>query len=130
MKHRHARAFSLLEVMIAMAVFFIVVFAILGVVVSSLGQARALQTRHPDAGMLAAELSLTNCLTEGSESGDFGDIFPGTSWTREISPFLSNQLWLVEWAVVEKSPRGGKAVTETMQVLMFKPECNSMGVRR
>lgn len=122
-------AFTLLEVMIAMFVFFIVVFAVLGVVIQSMGAARALQITRPNAGMLAAELSLTNCLEEGLESGDFGDIFPNATWEREITPYASNQLWMVQFAVLDRTGKG-KIATEVMQVLMFKPECSAAGVRR
>lgn len=125
--HRPAiAAFTLLEVMIAMAIFFIVTFAILNVVVQSLAAARALQIRHPDAGMLAAQLSLTNCLVEGSESGDFEDLFPNSYWERAITPAGSNSLWLVEFAVFDRSGKG-KTAAETMSVLMFKPACGGAG---
>lgn len=45
--------FSLLEVMIAIGVFFLAVFAILGLVSSSLGNARRLQRPLVDAGAVA-----------------------------------------------------------------------------
>lgn len=112
--------FTLLEVMIAMFVFFIVVFAVLGMVVQSLGAARALQVQHPDAGMLAASLSLSNFLEEGIESGDFEDVFPGYSWEREIIEVGSNGLFKVDFFVFKKDARG-KTVGENMSVLMFKP---------
>lgn len=112
--------FTLLEVMIAMFVFFIVVFAVLGMVVQSLGAARALQVQHPDAGMLAASLSLSNFLEEGHESGDFEDVFPGYGWEREIIEVGSNGLFQVNFFVFTKDARG-KTVGENMSVLMFKP---------
>ena len=117
---RNDGGFTLLEVMIAMAVFFIVAFAILGMVVQSLAAARALQTRHADASMVAAELSLTNALEEGIESGDFGEIFPDQRWEREITEVGSNGLYQVDFVVYQRVP-GGKEVAETMSVLMFKP---------
>src|SRR5438552_18150726 len=58
------QAFTLLEVIIACSIFFMVAFAILGMVTSGLAQARALRQRDPDAGMLAATLSLTTQLEE------------------------------------------------------------------
>lgn len=112
--------FTLLEVMIAMFVFFIVVFAVLGMVVQSLGAARALQVQHPDAGMLAASLSLSNFLEEGHESGDFEDVFPGYSWERDIVEVGSNGLFQVDFFVYTKDARG-HTVGENMSVLMFKP---------
>src|SRR5436305_14304483 len=82
---RPARGFSLLEVMIAMAVFFIVVFAVLGMVVQSLGAARALQRQQADCGMVASMLSLSNTLEEGFDSGDFENLVPDYQWERNIT---------------------------------------------
>lgn len=122
-------AFTLMEVMIAMAIFFTVVFAILNVVVQSLGAARSLQKRHADAGMLAAELSLTNCLEEGYDTGDFEDLFPDQHWAREVREIGSNGLWEVRFAVFEKMPNGKESVEE-MTVWFAKPSCGGMGMRR
>src|SRR5688500_7806834 len=94
---RHPFAgFTLLEVMIAMAVFFIVVFAVLGMVVQSLGAARALQRPQPDFSILASALTLSNTLEEGIESGDFealGAEFQEWNWEREIIEVGSNGLF-------------------------------------
>jgi prepilin-type N-terminal cleavage/methylation domain-containing protein len=130
-------AFTLLEVMIAMAVFFIVVFAILNVVVQSLGAARALQKRHADCSIVAAVLTLTNCLDECSASGTFADIFPDLdnvypdqSWEYVVTPWGTNEnLWIVDIAVIEKM-RSGKPSVETMQILLQRPKCSGVGVRR
>lgn len=127
---RAPRAFTLLEVMIAMAVFFIVVFAILGVVVQSLGAARSLQKRHADPSMVAAQLSLTNCLEEGSMTGDFEDLYPDQTWEYVVSPLgTNNMLWVVDFFVYEKM-KSGKQSVETMQVLFARPACSGAGVRR
>jgi type II secretory pathway pseudopilin PulG len=127
---RHQRAFTLLEVMIAMFVFFIVVFAILGVVVQSLGAARALQRPQVDGSIVAAQLSLTNCFEEGYETGDFEDMFPNHRWERATTPIgTNNMLWQIDIAVFEKT-KSGKENVETMSVLMAKPACNGIGVRR
>src|SRR5947207_7188578 len=85
-------AFSLLEVMIAMALFFMAIFAILGLTSQSIGAAARLQRHEVDIAGLAAELSLTNLLQEGVESGDFGDLHPGVTWTRSITEVSSNGL--------------------------------------
>ena len=58
------RAFSLLEVMIAIGIFFMSMFVILSLVSSSLQNARRLQRPMVDAAMIASELSLTNQLVE------------------------------------------------------------------
>jgi hypothetical protein len=57
------RAFSLLEVMIAIAILFVGTFAILGLISSSLANARRLQRPLVDASALVGQLSLTNQLT-------------------------------------------------------------------
>ena len=49
--------FTLLEVIIACAIFFIAGFAILELVTRSVAAARSLQHREPDAGMVAATLA-------------------------------------------------------------------------
>src|SRR5258708_30180697 len=83
------QAFTLLEVIIACCIFFIVAFAVLQLVVTGLAQAKALQQREPDAGVLAATLSLTNQLVEGVQSGDFEQIapglYPGYRWTADVN---------------------------------------------
>ena len=64
--------FTLLEVVIAIAIFFIAIFAILDLTSRCLRSARSLQHSTVTASSLAAELSLTNKLTEGFESGRAG----------------------------------------------------------
>ena len=117
-------AFSLLEVMIAMALFFMAIFAILGLVSQNIGAAARLQRHEVDIGSLAAELSLTNILQEGAESGDFGDLYPGVTWTREIVEVSSNGLYRVDFTVMQpplnrrsKAP----ASVETMSILLYRP---------
>jgi len=71
---RPAHAFSLIEVMIAIGVLFICIFAILGVISNGLRGARALQRPDVDAGSVAAFFSITNKHEEGIESGSFDDL--------------------------------------------------------
>lgn len=111
-------AFTLLEVMIAVAIFFTCAFAILQLVSGTLRNARALQQNEPDPGMLAAELSLTNSLSDGVEEGDFEKIYPGYSWTREVV-LITNGLFQVDFTV---SHRVGRDVAETrLSTLFFRP---------
>ena len=117
----HALAgFSLLEVMIAMFVFFIVVFSVLGMVVQSLGAARALQQQQADCGMVASMLSLSNTLEESFDSGDFEGVVEGYRWDRTITEVGSNGFFQVD-IVVYKKNKQGKEVGEEMSVLMYKP---------
>src|SRR5258708_3819044 len=92
-------AFTLLEVMIAMGIFFMAIFAILALVSTNLRNARLLQKPSVDASMLIAELSQTNKLVEGIETGDFGDVYPGYRWTREINQVKTNGLFQVDFVV-------------------------------
>jgi hypothetical protein len=112
-----------LEVMIAMAVFFIVVFAVLGIVAQSLGAARALQRPQPDFSILASQVVLSNVLEEGFESGDFGELgdeYKGYTWERQIVEVGSNGLFQVDFVIFPSDHRGHQVV-ESMSVLMYKP---------
>jgi hypothetical protein len=119
---RHAKratAFTLLEVMIACGIFFIAVFAILALVSSCLRNARALRHIEVDAGMVAAQLSKTNRLTEGVLSGDFGDTYHDYSWETVTQEAATNGLYQVD-IVVRK--RGLQNPVDTMSVWIYSPE--------
>src|ERR1043165_1447678 len=77
----HHSAFTLLEVMIALALFFMAMFAILQLISGTLRNARALQQNEPDPGMVLAmtQLATTNIFTEAVETGDFHEwkMYPG-----------------------------------------------------
>jgi Tfp pilus assembly protein PilV len=117
-------AFTLLEVSIAMALFFMAVFAILALVAGTLRNARALQEPQVDASMLAAQLSITNKLSEDSDSGDFGDAYPNYTWTREIQEVGTNGLFEVDWTVYHHT-RNGKGGESKMSALFWRPESPS-----
>jgi general secretion pathway protein I len=112
------RAFTLIEVMVALGVFFIAVFAILGVLTNCLKNARALQQKSADAGMVAAELSLSNAITEGLDSGDFGDMYPGYTWTRDAYEAGTNGLFQAD--IIVQRPSG--VVESKMSILLFRPQ--------
>jgi general secretion pathway protein I len=116
---RGNHAFTLVEVMVALALFFIAVFAILGVVNQALSGARLLQKKKVDGGIVAAEwFALTNVVEEGLLSGDFGDDYPGHSWENNITPYGTNGLYLGEIMV-----RGSKGdVESTLYVLRYYPD--------
>jgi len=104
--------------MIASGILFMCLFAILAVLSSALRNARMLQNAPLDAGMLAAELSLTNKLAEGTESGDCGELYPGYHWTRNITEVSSNGLFQVDFVIYRGS--GSHAESSSMSVLMFR----------
>jgi hypothetical protein len=119
-------AFTLLEVMIAMGIFFMCIFAILEVVATNLRAARILQQQPVDVSLLIADLYQTNKLTDGTDSGDFGDLFPGYTWKSETSDFETNGLKKVEFLVTH---RGGGPRDETrMTVLLWRPDSPQSGV--
>jgi hypothetical protein len=115
---RQEMALSLIEVMIAMGIFFMVVFAILGMVSNSLRNARALQGTQGDApiGALAAFLTTSNRLDEGTFSGDFGDLYPDYEYDFEVIP-ITNGLVRVDLNV--RGGTGKRPEESTMSILLF-----------
>jgi Tfp pilus assembly protein PilV len=116
-------AFSLLEVMIACAIFFLAVFSILAMVSSTLKNARVLRRMDVDAGMVAAQLFRTNRISEGRESGDFGDFYHDYSWQMETYERMTNGMWQVDIAVTR---RGNPQPISRMSVLVFSPDSSSL----
>ncbi len=114
------RAFTLLEVLIALSIFFVAVFAILDVVVQNLRIARGLRLGEIDFSSVAAELAMTNRLTEGVMSGDFGDLRPGASWTAETQLYSSNGLFRVD--IVVDWPENGLARQRKASILLYRPD--------
>jgi Tfp pilus assembly protein PilV len=99
-----SRAFSLLEVMIATGIFFVAIFAILGLVYTNLRFARLIQAQHPNATMVAADVYYqTNQWQEGPDSGDFGELFPGNSWQSETVEMLTNGFYKVDFIIVHSN---------------------------
>ena len=122
---RLARAFTLMEVMIAIGLFCVAIFAILELTSRSLRAARGLQHTLVDASSLAAELSLTNKLEEGSEAGDFGDRYPNCSWERTITLMSTNGLFKVDFLVSQVVE--SRVVASQMSILLYRPD-STVGV--
>jgi type II secretion system protein I len=122
-------AFTLLEVMIAVAIFFMAMFSILGVLSTSLHAASILRSNGPTAGMVAAQLSLTNKMQEGSQSGNFEDIpiYEGYRWVAETTEAATNGLFRVEIEVINPGGRPDSALS----VMFYRPDSQSshMGVQ-
>jgi len=116
---RASRAFTLMEVMIAAAIFFLAVFSILALVSSLLKNARGLRHIQVDAGMVAAQLYKTNRFTEGIETGDFGKDYPEYSWSREGFEAKTNGLWQFDIVVNRK---GQADPVDKMSVFVFSPD--------
>jgi hypothetical protein len=126
-KQKCGTAFTLLEVMIACGIFFIAIFAILGLVSNCLRNARALRHIEVDAGMVAAQLYKTNRLTEGVLSGDFGDTYHDYSWETVTQEAATNGLYQVD-IVVRK--RGLQNPVDSMSVWIYSPESASAPFNR
>jgi general secretion pathway protein I len=113
------RAFTLVEVMVALALFFMAVFAILGLVNQALVGARILQKKKVDGAMVAAEyMALTNRVEEGLESGDFGESYPGFTWTRDVYAAGTNGLFQVD--IIVLGPEG--ADESRLSIFRYDPQ--------
>jgi Tfp pilus assembly protein PilV len=124
--YRQATAFSLLEVMIACGILFMAVFTILALVSTTLRNARSLRRMEVDAGMVAAQMFKTNRLSEGTDSGDFGEMYQGYSWASEASEVETNGLWQVD---IQVTRRGNPDPVDRISIFIFSPE-SSAGLAR
>ena len=108
--------------MIAGGMFFMAIFAILALVSGILRNARSLRRMDLDAGMVAAQVSNTNRLTEGGQSGDWGKVYQGCSWEAESYEVGSNGLWQVD-IVVRR--RGVAQPIDQMSIFLYRPDSQS-----
>jgi len=113
--------------MIAIGVFFMCVFVILELVSTNLRHVQRLQKPSVDIGSLASELSLTNRLEEGGDSGDFGSLYPGVSWSSQITLVGTNGLFQVDFLVLDNSAGGRVPVESKLSIFLYRPE-SVMGV--
>jgi hypothetical protein len=120
-------AFTLLEVIIACALFFMFAFAVLELVTRGLNAARSIQQKEPDAALILGPFATNRLLEVGSDSGDFEDLYPGIyrdyTWTRDVTqPFgETNPLFQVTVIVTGKG-RKGKVIESALSTLMFAPD--------
>lgn len=117
------RGFTLLEVMIAVGIFFIGVFAILGLVSSSLANARRLQRPLVDAGAVASWLAVTNKFVEGIKTVNLGDVlgdaYNGYDCTYDVQEVGTNKLFQVGYTV--RSTMGNEFIY-SMTNLFYSPQ--------
>jgi hypothetical protein len=117
-------AFSLMEVMVASGIFFMCVFAILAMVSSVIRNARSLRRTELDAGMVAAKVvGLTNKVFEGTESGDFGNLYPDYSYETDTYEVATNGLYQVD-IVVRR--RGVPQPVDSMSIYVFSPDSSTV----
>jgi hypothetical protein len=122
-------AFTLIEVMVATTIFFMAMFAILGVLSAGVHAATLLRKTGPTAGMVASFFVISNKLDEGSLTGDFEDIpdYQGYKWVSDAQE-ITNGLFLMNFTVVD--PKGIQC-SALHNVYFFKPGSGSqrMGVQ-
>jgi Tfp pilus assembly protein PilV len=120
---RGSGAFTLIEVMLAITIFFMAMFAILGVLTSGVRAASLLRNNGPTAGMVVAQLSATNKLEEGSESGTFEDIpiYKDYRWVSNAREVATNGLFQIDVVVVD--PNG--AQSSILSVLLYRPDSDT-----
>jgi len=120
-----SNAFTLLEVIVACAIFFLVGFSILEMVTRSLAAAKSLQNRDPDPGMIASAISLTNRLEEGEMSGNFEDIAPGLypnwRWLAVVTGAITNGFFKVEIAVHGEGDKR-RVAPQPLTIYLYRPE--------
>jgi len=124
-----AKAFTLMEVMIACGIFFMATFAILALVSTTLRNARGLQRGDIDAGMAAAQvyqLLKTNKVQQGSMSGDFDEAHRDYSWEAnwdlDYDSGATNGLLKVDIAV---NRRGYRQPVDMLTIRVFNPDARS-----
>ena len=123
-RHSMLLAFTLLEVMIAVAIFFMATFSILALVSRCLAQARSLQPMQVDANMVAAELSLTNKLEEGPIPDEiikhFQHMYPDYTCGGTITEELTNGFFRVDIEVAGVTA-GKHLLNSKSSVYLFRP---------
>jgi hypothetical protein len=121
------RAFTLIEVVVATAIFFMAMFAILGVVSAGVHAATLLRKTGPTAGMVAGWFAISNKIDEGSLSGNFDDqANEGYRWVSGAEE-ITNGLYKMDFAVVD--PHG--VIYSTLKDMYFyKASSGSGGSQR
>ncbi len=110
--------------MIAIGVFCIGAFAILGLVANIMHGARLMDKPMVDAGCIASEVAQTNQLIEvnnvnGDLSEFLGKPYQGYEYEYSITEALSNKLFAVDLTLHGNTP--GKPVISKMTVLLYRP---------
>lgn len=126
-----ARAgFTLLEVMIAVGVLFMCLFAVLALLSNSLASARKLQ-QHRDidtgsiAGLIYVQLVNTNSLNEGPVDVDLEEMYPGSKCRAELSQVGTNGLCQVDFDVERNQKVEAKA-----EFYIYLPNMKTGGISR
>ena len=129
--------FTLAEVLIAVAIFVIAIFAILKMVGQSMELVRSMQQQRPDLGTLAGKTMLEPPLPDGTlasglstpEDEDFGGnmggsfaLYPDATWERYLEPIdETNGLYRATITVIEINKDGKESEFE-LNFLLFRPD--------
>ena len=129
--------FTLAEVLIAVAIFVIAIFAILKMVGQSMELVRSMQQQRPDLGTLAGKTMLEPPLPDGTlESGvstpedeDFGGnmggdyaLYKNATWERYLEPIdETNGLYRATIRVIEIN-KDGRESEFALNFLLFRPD--------
>jgi hypothetical protein len=111
-------AFTLIEVMVAILIFFLCIFGILELVSQNLRAARQLQKVRPSIGILPAKFGLTNSFQEGSFEIPLGE-FPKAVGTAHVTEVATNGLFKVEFTLSDASVN--PPVEEKLVTLFYRP---------
>ena len=131
------RAFTLAEVLIAVGIFVVAIFAILQLVNQGLELVRVMQQQRPDMGALAAKTlvelpepdgTLATGLTEpmdedfgGNGGGEF-TLYPDARWQRDIMSLDATNGLYQATVTVEEQVGGGENTEYQLRFLMFRPD--------
>ena len=126
---RHA-AFTLLEVMIAVGVLFMCLFAVLALLGNSLASARRLQQHRAldggsIAGLIYVQLSNTNQVNEGSIDVDIKDMYPDYRCEADVTSVGTNGLGQIDFLVTRS--QGGLLELQS-HFLMYLPALKQGGI--
>ncbi len=120
---RSHHAFSMLEVMIAIGIFFTSVFVILQLTSQQLRIARSLQTLDVDTGTLPSLIVMTNYLEEGplpmEIKAAFEDTNPGYSCDGMVTEYATNGLFQVDYVIFWQQE--GRIKEARNSILMWRP---------
>jgi hypothetical protein len=120
---RSPQAFSMLEVMIAIGIFFTSVFVILQLTSQQLRMARSLQTLDVDTGTLPSLIVMTNALEEGPLPMEikiaFEDTNPGFSCEGMVHEYATNGLFQVDYVIYWQQE--GRVKQARNSILMWRP---------
>ena len=131
------RAFTLAEVLIAVAIFVVAIFAILQLVGQGLDLVRVMQQQRPDMGALAAKTlvelpepdgTLATGLTEpmdedfgGNGGGEF-TLYPDARWQRDIMSLDATNGLYQATITIKEQVGGGENTEYQLRFLMFRPD--------